>query len=74
MSPREITLVVVACCGALALAAWVTLIVVPAWRAYSRVWERVAAMVLTVYVLAALALVGAFAGALVAYYWDDISG
>ena len=74
MSPREITFIVAGCCGALALAAWVGLIVVPAWRSYSRVWERLAAAFLTLYVLAALALVGAFGGALVAYYWDDIAG
>ena len=74
MTPQEITLVVGACCGALALAAWVGLIVVPAWHSYGRLWERLAAAFLSLYVLAALVLVGGLAGALVAYYWDDLAG
>ena len=45
------------------------LIVVPAWTSYSRLWERVAATVLTLYVLAVLVGVGV-AGALAAvYFW-----
>ena len=74
MSAQDTTIIVAACCGALALAAWVGLIVVPAWRSYSRVWERVAATFLSLYVLAALTIVGGLGGALIAYYWDDIAG
>jgi len=45
------------------------LILRPAWTAYSRVWERVAAAVLSLYVLALLVGAGV-AGALVAvYFW-----
>jgi hypothetical protein len=45
------------------------LILVPAWTAYSRLWERLAATVLTLYVLAVLVGVGV-AGALAAvYFW-----
>jgi undecaprenyl-diphosphatase len=35
------------------------LIVVPAWTAYSRLWERLVALVMSVYVLAAFVLAGA---------------
>jgi hypothetical protein len=54
---------------AFGLALYTGLILVPAWTAYSRVWERVAATVLTLYVLAVLVGVGV-AGALAAvYFW-----
>jgi hypothetical protein len=74
MSARETTVIVAACCGALAVAAWLGLIAVPAWRSYGRIWERVAAAFLSLYVLAALVVVGGLGGALIAYYWDDIAG
>jgi len=37
-------------------------------------WERIAASFLSLYVLAALLLVGGLGGALIAYYWDRIAG
>jgi hypothetical protein len=49
------------------LALYTGLILVPAWTAYSRIWERLAATVLTLYVLAVLVGVGV-AGALAAVY------
>ncbi len=53
-------------CG---LALYAGLILVPAWSSYTRLWERVAATVLTFYVLAVLVGVGV-AGALAAvYFW-----
>jgi hypothetical protein len=53
----------------LGLGLYTGLILVPAWTAYSRLWERVAATVLTLYVLAVLVGVGV-AGALAAvYFW-----
>ena len=74
MTPQQITLVVGAVCGTLALAAWAGLVLVPAWRSYGRLWERLAAAVLSVYVLAALVLAGGVVGAVVAYHWDDLVG
>ena len=74
MSNEQVTLVVAACCGVLALVAWIGLFAIPAWRAYSRLWERAAAVFLTLYALAALLVIGVGAGALVAYYWDRIAG
>ncbi len=51
------------------LALYAGLILAPAWSSYSRLWERLAASVLTLYVLALLVGIGV-AGALAAvYFW-----
>ena len=74
MSNETITYVVAACSGVLGLAAYIGLIAVPAWQAYSRVWERLAAMFLTLYVLAAFMMVGVLAGAAVVWTYDRWAG
>jgi hypothetical protein len=73
MSSTQITYVVAAVCGIGVLSAFVALIAFPAWSAYSKGWERVAASFLTLFVLVALILVGAAGGAAIAYYWDSIA-
>jgi hypothetical protein len=72
MSNETITYVVAAGCGALALAAYVGLVLVPAWTAYSRWYERIGAAFLSLYVLAALVGVGVAAGAGVVWFWGGI--
>jgi len=74
MSNETITYVVAACSGVLGLAAYLGLIVVPAWQAYSRVWERLAAAFLTLYVLAAFMMLGVLAGAAVVWTYDRWAG
>jgi O-antigen ligase len=74
MSNETITYVVAACSGVLGLAAYLGLIVVPAWQAYSRVWERLAATFLTLYVLAAFMMLGVLAGAAVVWTYDRWAG
>jgi len=74
MSNSELTYLVAAGCGLLAFSAFIWFIAMPAWNAYSKIWERFAASFLSLYVLAALVLVGALGGALIAYYWDGIAG
>lgn len=74
MSNETITYLVGALCGALALTAYVGLILVPAWTSYSRTWERIAASFLSLYVLAAFVVLGVGGGAAVVYFWDRISG
>ncbi len=59
--------------GLLALVAFVGLILVPALGAYGRIWEKAAAGVLSVFVLAALVLVGVVIGLLIVYYYNDIT-
>jgi hypothetical protein len=72
VSNTSITYLVAACCGVFALSAYVAFILVPAWTAYSRVWERVAAAVLSLYVLAAFAALGVGGGAAIVWFWDRI--
>ena len=72
MSNTSVTYLVAACAGTFGLAAFVGLIVAPAWTAYSTMWERLAAAFLSLYVLAALLAVGLVAGAAVLWFWDEI--
>lgn len=74
MSNNTITIVVAAGCGLLALAAYVGLILIPAVTSYSRAWERVAAGVLSLYVLGAFVIAGVGGGAGVVWFWDRIQG
>jgi hypothetical protein len=66
--------VVIALAGALALACYVALIVVPATRCYGRVWEKMAAGVLTLYVLGTLVGIGAAIGFLIVWTYDSYAG
>jgi O-antigen ligase len=56
--------------GVLGLLAYIAFILVPAWGAYSRIWQRLAASFLTLYVLAAFIILGALGGAAVIWFWD----
>jgi hypothetical protein len=49
---------------------YAALILVPAWRCYGRLWERVAAGFLTLYVLATLLGIGTAIGLLVVWSYD----
>jgi hypothetical protein len=69
MSETDITYLVAACAGVFGLALFVGLILAPAWSAYARVWERVAASVLSLYVLAVLVGIGVAAGLAVVYFF-----
>jgi len=59
--------------GLICLVAFVGLILVPAVSAYGRLWEKTAAGLLSVFVLAALVMIGVVAGLAVVYYYNDIS-
>jgi predicted acyltransferase len=69
MTNETITYVVGAGLGVLGLIAFAMLVVVPAITSYRRPMERVAVVVLSLYVLAALVGVGVLAGALVVLEW-----
>lgn len=69
MSNESIIILVAACSGVFGLAAWVGLLAIPAWQSYSRVWERIGAVFLSLYAVAAFVGVGVAAGALVVYVW-----
>ncbi len=69
MGGTTVTYLIAACAGVFSLALFVGLILVPAWSSYSRAWERLAASVLSLYVLAVLVGMGVAAGLAVVYYW-----
>ena len=73
MSNESIIVLIAACSGAFGVAAWVGLIALPAWQSYSHVWERIAAVFLSLYSVAAFILVGVGGGALVVWFWDRIT-
>ena len=58
----RVTQIVIGVAALVSLIAWLTLIAVPAWRSYWRLRERVLALVMSVYVLAAFVLAGALGG------------
>ena len=74
MSNQTITIVVAVGCGLLALAAYVVLILVPAVTSYSRVWQRILAGLLSLYVLAAFVVAGVGGGLGVVWFWDRVQG
>jgi hypothetical protein len=69
MSTTFVTDLVAVCAGVFCLALYVGLILVPAWSAYSRVWERLAATVLSLYVLLVLVGGGVLAALAAVYFW-----
>ncbi len=72
MSNVSITYLVIACSSVFGLAIFVWLILVPAWKSYSTLWERAAATFLALYVLATVVGVGVLAGAALFFYSDQL--
>ena len=72
MSNQTWTYVAVGTAAGFSLIAWVALVLVPAWTSFSRVWERLVATVLSLYVLAAFVLAGALLGAGFLWYFDEL--
>lgn len=73
MSKEQVSYFIGIVCGFGVLAAFIYFFALPAWSAYSKAWERVTALFLSIYVLAALIVAGGAGGALIAYYWDRIA-
>jgi hypothetical protein len=69
MSRTAINDLVAVCAAVFGLALYAGLILVPAWTAYSRMWERLAATVLSLYVLGVLVGAGVLAALAVIYFW-----
>ena len=72
MSNDTLTYVIAGTAAGISVIAWVGLVLVPAWGSFSRVWERIVATVLSVYILAAFALAGSALGAAILWYYDEI--
>ena len=58
--------------GLISLVAFVGLILVPAVSSYGRIWEKAAAGFLSLFVLAALMILGVLVGLTFVYYYTDI--
>jgi hypothetical protein len=69
MSRTVINDLVAVCAGTFVLALYAGLILIPAWTSYSRLWERLAATMLSLYVLAVLVGVGVAGALVVVYFW-----
>jgi hypothetical protein len=72
MSNDSITYLVGATLGVFGLTAFCALVLVPAVTAYRRPLQRVAAVILSLYVLAALVGAGVVIGALIVVEWPRI--
>lgn len=57
----------------ISLAAFAALILVPAIGSFGRNWEKATAVVVSIFVLAALLAIGVALGVAIVYYWDDIT-
>ena len=69
MSRSIIDELVLGAAGFLGFCLYIAYILVPAWSSYSRMWERLAATVLSVYVLGVLVGIGAGAALAAVYFW-----
>jgi hypothetical protein len=56
----------------ISLVAFVALILAPALSAYGRIWEKAAAGLLSLVVLAALVVSGVIIGLMIVYYYPEI--
>ena len=68
----QITYAVAGAAALVSLVAWIVLIVIPAWGSYWRLRERILAVVMSVYILAAFVGMGACAAAVFLYYYDRL--
>jgi hypothetical protein len=64
------TEIAIALAGGLVAACYVLLILIPAWRCYGRIWEKLAASFLTLFILATLLGIGAAIGLAVVWTYD----
>lgn len=72
MSNTTWTYIAIGSAAGVSLVAWAALVLVPAWTSFSRVWERLVAAVLSLYVLAAFALAGVLLGGAFLWYFDEL--
>jgi len=72
MSNETITYLVGSFLGVFGLAAFCALVLAPAIGAYRRPLERVAVVILSAYVLAALVGIGVLLGALIVFEWPRV--
>ena len=64
------TEIAIALAAGLVIACYVALILIPAWRCYGRLWERLAASVMTLFILATVLGIGVVIGLAVVWTYD----
>jgi hypothetical protein len=64
------TEIAIALAGSLVIACYLALIVMPTWRCYGRLWERLAASFMTLFILGALLGIGVMVGLAVVWTYD----
>jgi hypothetical protein len=60
--------------GVISLLAFAVFILAPTVGSFGRTWEKATATLVSLFVFAALVMIGVALGALVIYKWPDISG
>jgi len=71
MSDLSTTEITIALAVGLVVSCYAFLILAPAWRCYGRLWERLAASFLTLFILATLLGIGAAIGLAVVWTYDQ---
>jgi uncharacterized membrane protein (GlpM family) len=71
MTDDEKTYIIIGVAALVSLVAWLALVVIPAWKSYWRVRDRIVATVLSVYILAAFVLAGTGVGLVALWYFSD---
>ena len=71
MTDDEKTYIIIGAAALISLVAWLLLVVIPAWKSYWRVRDRIVATVLSVYILAAFVLAGTGVGLVALWYFSD---
>ena len=59
--------------GLISLVAFAVLILAPAVGSFGRTWEKMTAVLVSLFVLIALLAIGVAVGIAIVYYWDDIT-
>ena len=65
------TEIAIALASGVVLSCWLALIAAPAWRCYGRLWEKLAATFLTLFILGTLLGIGAGVGLAVVWSYDQ---
>jgi hypothetical protein len=65
------TQIAIALAAGVVVSCWILLIAAPAWRCYGRLWEKLAATVLTLFILGTLLGIGTGIGLAVVWTYDQ---
>jgi hypothetical protein len=71
MNDDQKTYIIIGAAALVSLVAWLALVVIPAWKSYWRMRDRIVATVLSVYILAAFVLAGTGVGLVALWYFSD---